>query len=229
MQEVHEYQMIILRQLLFNPGSRFRDLNKTEVNNDHFSFHVNKLIKLNLIEKKNQKYFLTEEGKEFANKMDTDSLNFEKQAKISIALHAFRKNKSNIEILVHKRLKEPYYGWYGSYSGKIRRGETPLECARREFYEEAGLKGDFELKIIVHYFDFNKEGKLLEDKFFFVYKIDNVVGTLINKTEEGENIWMSAIDCKKLRKTFVPYDTIFRDLKRKKLFYEDRTRFVDKY
>lgn len=61
---------------------------------------------------------------------------------MGVALHAVRTNKGKREILIHQRLKEPFYGWYGSHSGKIRWGETPIECAKREFEEETGLIGD---------------------------------------------------------------------------------------
>jgi len=72
--KIHDYQILILRELLFKPGVRFSDLNKTDVTSDHFTFHVNHLIKEGLIRKENGKYFLTTEGKEFANRMDIDSL-----------------------------------------------------------------------------------------------------------------------------------------------------------
>ena len=144
--KIHEFQISILRELLFKPEARFRDLKKVDVTNDHFTFHVNHLIKEGLIVKQNGKYSLTDQGKEFANRMDTDALKLERQAKLAIAIHAVRKNKGITEYLVHKRLKEPFYGWYGSHSGKVRWGENPLECAQREFLEEAGLTGKFTLK-----------------------------------------------------------------------------------
>jgi hypothetical protein len=124
---IHDFQISILRELLFKPGARFRDLKKVDVTNDHFSFHVNHLLKEGLIEKINAKYFLTTEGKEFANRMDTDSLKIEKQGKLTIAVHAVRVQKGVKQYLIHQRLKEPFFGWYGSHSGKIRWGENPFD------------------------------------------------------------------------------------------------------
>lgn len=227
--KIHDFQISILRGLLFKPEARFRDLNKVDVTNDHFSFHVNHLIKEGLIKKTNGKYSLTDDGKEFANRMDTDSLKLERQAKLGVAIHAVRKSNGKIEYLVHRRLKEPFYGWYGSHSGKIRWGETPLQTAKREFMEESGLTGKFTLKGIVHYHHFHKDGRLLEDKYFWVFKVENIKGELKVKVPEGENIWMAEKEYKKLKNVFATVDEIKEVINGKSLIYKDVTKFVESY
>lgn len=227
--KIHEFQISILRELLFKPGSRFRDLKKVDVTNDHFTFHVNHLIKEGLIIKQNGKYSLTDQGKEFANRMDTDALKLERQAKLAIAIHAVRKNKGVTEYLVHRRLKEPFYGWYGSHSGKVRWGENPLECAQREFLEETGLTGEFTLKGIVHYHHFHKDGRLLEDKYFWVFRVEDTKGDFKEKVPEGENIWMTEKEYRKLKNVFATFDEIIDVINGKKLVYIDRTKFVGSY
>jgi 8-oxo-dGTP pyrophosphatase MutT (NUDIX family) len=227
--KIHDFQISILRVLLFKPESRFSDLNRVGVTNDHFTFHVNHLIKEGLIKKADGKYTLTDIGKEFANRMDTDSLKLERQAKLGVALHAVRIKNGKTEVLVHKRLKEPFYGWYGSHSGKIRWGESPIDCARREFEEETGLSGKFILKEIVHYFHYHKDGRLLEDKYFWVFRVDDVSGKLKEKVPEGENVWMDESKFRKLKNTFASYDEIAEALNTKKLLYIDRTRIVESY
>lgn len=227
--KIHDFQISILRELLFKPEARFRDLKKVDVTNDHFTFHINHLIKEGLIRKVNGKYFLTDSGKEFANRMDTDSLKLERQAKLGVALHAVRIKNGKTEILIHRRLKEPFYGWYGSHSGKIRWGENPSDCARREFKEETGLSGKFTLKEIVHYFHYHKDGRLLEDKYFWVFRVDKVSGKLKIKVPEGENVWMNEKEFRKLKNTFASYDEIAEALNTKKLLYIDRTRIVESY
>lgn len=227
--KIHDFQTSILRELLFKPGARFRDLKKVDVTNDHFTFHVNHLIREKLIRKEDGKYFLTAEGKEFANKIDTDSLELEKQAKLTVALHAVRKRNGAIEYLVHHRLKEPFFGWYGSHSGKIRWGETPIECARREFLEETGLTGKFTPKGIVHYHHIHKDGRLLEDKYFWVFKIENTKGELLEKVEGGENIWMTEKEYRKLKNVFATFDEMSEVVNGNKFIYMDRLKFVDSY
>lgn len=227
--KIHEFQISVLRELLFRPGARFRDLNKVGVTNDHFTFHLNHLVKENLVAKKDGVYYLTDEGKEFANRMDTDALKLERQAKLGIAIHAVRQRNGKTEYLVHHRLKEPFYGWYGSHSGKIRWGETPLATAKREFLEESGLTGKFTLKGIVHYHHFHKDGRLLEDKYFWVYRVDNVKGELKKKVPEGENIWLTESEYKKLKNVFATVKEVKEMTNSKKLVYIDRVRFVESY
>lgn len=227
--KIHDFQISILKELLFKPSARFSELKKVDVTNDHFSFHVNHLLKEGLIIKNNGRYSLSDEGKEFANRMDTDSLKLERQGKIAVALHAVRINNGKMEILIHKRLKEPFYGWYGSHSGKIRWGETPLQCAQREFLEESGLTGDFSLRGIVHYHHFHKDGRLLEDKYFWVFRIDNVKGNLKKRVPEGENIWMTEKEYRKLKNVFATADEMMEAVNNEKLFYIDRPRIVNTY
>ena len=227
--KIHEFQISILRELLFKPEARFRDLKKVDVTNDHFTFHINHLIKEGLIIKQNGRYSLTDQGKEFANRMDTDALKLERQAKLAIAIHAVRKNKGTTEYLVHRRLKEPFYGWYGSHSGKVRWGENPLDCAQREFLEETGLAGKFTLKGIVHYHHFHKDGRLLEDKYFWVFRVENTKGDFKEKVPEGENIWMTEKEYRELKNVFATFDEIIDVINGKKLVYIDRTKFVESY
>lgn len=227
--KIHDFQLSILRELLFKPMARFRDLKKFDVTNDHFTFHVNHLLKEGLIIKVDGKYSLSDIGKEFANRIDTDSLKLERQAKLAVALHAVRIKNGKREILIHQRLKEPFYGWYGSHSGKIRWGENPIDCAIREFEEETGLSGDFDLKGIVHYHHYHKDGRFLEDKYFWVFAINNTSGDLKVEVPEGKNIWMNEEKFKKLKNTFSTFEEIVEVIDSKKLVYIDRKRVVDSY
>lgn len=227
--KIHEFQISILRELLFKPQARFRDLKKVDITNDHFTFHLKQLIKEGLVVKKVSGYSLTDDGKEFANRMDTDALKLERQAKVAVALHAVRKVKGVTQFLVHHRLKEPFYGWYGSNSGKIRWGENPSDAAKREFLEETGMNGKFTLKGIIHYHHFFKDGRLLEDKYFWVYRVDNVKGTFKEKVTEGENIWMTEKEYRAIKNVFATVDEVLEMVNGKNFVYIDRPRFVESY
>ncbi len=72
-QNLHPIQSNILRNLLFNPEARFSDLNMEHLPTDQFTFHLKRLMELELIEKINQNhYHLTLSGKEYAGRFDTD-------------------------------------------------------------------------------------------------------------------------------------------------------------
>jgi ADP-ribose pyrophosphatase YjhB (NUDIX family) len=227
--ELHDYQLSILKTLLFNPGSRFSELNTVNVTSDHFNFHIQKLIVKGLINKSAGKYFLTPKGKEFAGRMDTDRLKLAKQAKASVALHAVRRVKGVTQYLIHRRLKEPFYGWSGSHSGKINWGETPEAAASREFFEKSGLTGKFCLKGIVHHRDFDPDGRLLDDKLIWVFKVTAAHGELKAKVEEGENFWLAESEIRKIDHLFASFDEMTEVIYGKKLVFFNRDRTVDSY
>ncbi len=226
---IHGYQISILRELLFKPNARFRDLKKVDVTNDHFTFHVNQLLENGLVVKVDGLYSLSDRGKEFANRMDTDTLVLEHQGKLAVALHALRNVKGERQYLIHQRLKEPFFGWYGSHSGKIRWGENPIVAAKREFFEETGLKGTFKLKGVVHYHHYHQDGRLLEDKYFFVFVITNTKGKLKTNVPEGKNIWVNEKGFKKLKNKFATFKETVEFIDTRHLLYIDRKRVVKSY
>lgn len=190
--QIHPVQAKILRELLFKPEARFSELNIEGLTSDHFTFHINQLIDSDLINKvSNGKYGLTTKGKEFANRLDTDTARIERQPKIGVLVVATQGIGKNTKYLVQKRLKQPYYNFTGFMTGKIRWGETAKETALRETKEETGLSAEIKFSGIKHKMDYSMEGALLEDKFFFVFWARKVKGTLKEKFEGGENKWLT--------------------------------------
>lgn len=189
---VHPVQANILVTLLFKSKTRFSILNVLKIPNDHFTFHLKRLIASGLVKKvEDGKYQLTRKGKEFANRFDTENIEIERQAKIGVLVVCVKNEKRTRSFLIQKRLKEPYYGFHGFVTGKVRWGETVEETARRELKEETGLSGQLKFLGIRHKMDYDKKGELLEDKFFFVFRATGVKGNLIRKYEGGENIWLT--------------------------------------
>lgn len=196
--QIHIAQIQILKELLFKPIAKFSDLNVTGLTNDHFTFHIKRLAELNLVQKNKNGYELTIRGKEFANRIDTDALKLERQAKTGVLLVCIDQGN----YLIQQRLKQPYFGFYGFITGKTRWGETVSETAIRELAEETGLTGIPQLVGIKHKMDYTPEGQLLEDKFFFVVKFKAPKGILIENFEGGKNIWLTKSEIFKLPDLF---------------------------
>ena len=189
--QLHPAHVAILHVLLFRPDARFAELQKaSDLSSDHFNFYLKQLLDEELVTKNTAgAYHLTQKGKEFANRFDTDERKVERQPKVAVCLMVRRDDGRQ---LVQQRLKQPFYGYWGRPTGKIRWGETILEAAARELMEETGLEVDLSFEQVYHKMDYNQEtGVLLEDKIFFVVAGSNPRGKLIDEFEGGRNAWMT--------------------------------------
>jgi len=189
--ELHKAHVAIIHVLLFRPDARFAELQKaSKLSSDHFNFYLKQLLDAGLLSKNNSgAYSLTPKGKEFANRFDTDARMVERQPKVAVCLMIRRADGKQ---LVQQRLKQPFYGYWGRPTGKIRWGETILQAAARELKEETNLEADLAFESIYHKMDFNKEtGDMFEDKIFFIIDCTNPRGELITEFEGGRNAWMT--------------------------------------
>ncbi|MEI6228609.1 MAG: NUDIX hydrolase [Candidatus Saccharibacteria bacterium] len=207
--KVHDAQTVILRELLFHTSVGFAKLQKiTGMSSDHFNFHLQRLVELKMVEKISRgSYSLTHKGKEYANKLDTDNNTVERQPKTSVILAVERGTDKNKEYLFQERLKQPYFGYYGLATGKIRWGETIIQAAERELMEETGLTADHKFSGIYHELVYSQDtGDQLEDKIFFVVQCTNTKGKLIEEFEGGRNKWMSRTEALSQPKIFKSFD-----------------------
>ncbi len=204
--------MKILRELLFNPGTRFTDLNVENLTSDHFSYYVKKLLEDGLVVKNDGGlYSLSHKGKEFANTMDDETSSIEKQPKVAVLVICTRDDPKTgkPQLLIQRRLKEPYYGYQGFFTGKVRFTEKIHEAAAREMDEETGMTGDLELKGIFQDIVYSTEGKLLENKLFHVFIATNCTGKLRKKFEGGENYWLDLDKFVELENKYYSEDDVF--------------------
>jgi len=189
--QVHDAQTKILRELLFIPETKFAELQKVSgLESDHAKFHIKRLVELGYVEKNGGLYRLSIQGKEYANKLDTDAGVIERQPKVAVMLVVERVNNDKKEYLLQERLKHPYYGFWGSPTGKIRWGESFLEAAARELEEETGLVGEFEYRGVMHERVRHEDtGEIVEDKIFNLMFCDKFSGELMVEFDGGRNAW----------------------------------------
>lgn len=202
---IHPAQSSILRELLFHPQAGYTALQTpTTLSSDHFNFHIARLIELGLVQRVSRgQYRLTIRGKEYANRLDTDNNTVERQPKVAVILAIRRQHHGINEYVFQERLKNPYFGFWGLPSGKIRWGETIVQAAARETLEETGLTADFKIVSVYHEHTLQAENdRLLEDKIFFVALGANPRGTLVESFEGGRNQWLSYDKVTKKDKTY---------------------------
>lgn len=188
--DVHPVQMTILRELLFVNELNFGKLRKaTGVESDSFNFHLKQLLEHKYVIKNSPgRYSLTAIGKTYANRMDTEDGTIEKQPKLSVVIIVEDKDGKQ---LFQERLKQPYYGYWGHPTGKIRWGEAMIGAAARELAEETGLEAELRVAGLYHKLDYDEESKeLREDKYFCIIHGTNPKGKL-RDSEGCRNEWLN--------------------------------------
>lgn len=230
--ELHPVQTGILKVLLFREYARFSDLNAEKIPSDHFNFHVKKLLDENLIEKTDDGlYKLTVKGKEFANRFDADSatMAIERQAKLGALVICSKTENGVPKYLIQQRLKQPYYGYYGFITGKIKWGETIEETAQRELAEESGLSGTPKLAYIRHKMDYAQTGDLLEDKFFFAQIVRDPTGVTKQEFDGGRNLWLTKQEIQNLPDLFPDVINAIELVERGQFAFIEKKYLVEKY
>ncbi|MFA6981492.1 MAG: NUDIX domain-containing protein [Patescibacteria group bacterium] len=191
--------MKILSLLLFKPGARFKELNIDSLGTDDFSYHVRCLLAEGFIVKERYSYSLSSKGKMLAGKIDTNTHTLEKQPKVGVLVIPHMKFGKEEKFLIQQRTKEPYFGYWGFMTGKVRFGETLEMTAGREMEEEAGMRGKFKLCYELHEMVYDKNTmEQLEDKFFHVVEAYDLEGDIADKTQEGNNGFYTVEEFRKL-------------------------------
>jgi 8-oxo-dGTP diphosphatase len=93
-------------------------------------------------------------------------------------------------LMIHrvKKAKDMHLGKWNGLGGKLVPGETPEECARREIYEESGLKAlSLTFKGLLTFPSFAEE----EDWYAFVFVVEEFEGELVDCSEEGDLKWVN--------------------------------------
>lgn len=205
---VHDAQTKILRELLFIPEANFAVLQKaTALESDHAKFHIKRLVELGYVKKDDKSYSLSVAGKEYANKLDTEAGVIERQPKVAVMLIVEREADGEKQYLLQERLKHPYYGYWGPPTGKVRWGESIVDCAGRELTEETGLHGQFVYHGINHERVIHEDtGEIVEDKIFHLMFCHEASGTLLENFEGGRNAWRSLAEMAAEPKKYKSFD-----------------------
>lgn len=222
MENLHKIQLQIIRELFFHPNLRFSDLNIKNITSDHFSYHISKLIELGMISKNGNKYSLSTSGKKYALLLDTENNIIEKQPKVSVLLIVETKINDKLAYLWQRRTKEPYYGYHGFITGKIKFGETVTVAAERELKEEAGISANFTHLFVFHEMVYNTKNEILEDIFFNIMYGTYISGEFISKTKEGENVWINKSDVYSIKPVYHNEPEIYE------LFVNKQNSFIEK-
>lgn len=136
-----EVKLLILKTLLYQPRMHFNELWKiVGGESNSFAYHLKKIINDNLIEKNNESYSLSIEGRKLANSLFRGKVSLQPISSVLIII------EKNNKVLCYTRLKQPSYGYYAFPGGKIKNNEYPLETAKRKLKEDTNLECNLTLR-----------------------------------------------------------------------------------
>ncbi len=201
--QLHYLQNEILKKLSLSPKLKFNQLLIEKLESVHMNYHLKRLISYSLVKKEKEYYLLTEFGKDYTNRMDDIVKDIERQPKTSILIYGIREDSNGeLEFLLTRRLKHPFYGKIAELTGKIRFGEDFEEAARRELFEETGLTAKtFVLDKIAHILRKNNNGEILQDVIFYEFFVKDFEGVFIEKLPYQENFWITKKEFDKIDKS----------------------------
>lgn len=184
----------ILTILLKSEKLRYGDIHPEGVDNDLFNYHLQHLVKQGLVDKKAKEYSLTSMGKYYISEQKPISPSGKEvdRFKLNVLTIVLRSQGNDLEVLMQMRKRHPFYGSKSVMGGTIQKGELVIEAAKRKLLVETGLEADFKLCGLLRQINLDTQGILItEDILFHVCCTDLFSGELIEKTEYGENFWLS--------------------------------------
>jgi 8-oxo-dGTP pyrophosphatase MutT (NUDIX family) len=159
-----------------------------KVDSNLYAYHLNRLVLNGYVEKENKLYRLSLKGLRYIE-YTSGSVKINNQPKITTAV-IVKDGKDNI--LLTKRLKQPYINYYGLPLGKIHsnKDNSILDAAIRELYEKTGIK--------------HKKMKHVGDAYLKIYIKDVMISDLLahvflasikNKVQTNDStIWVTKSD-----------------------------------
>ncbi|MDB5178531.1 MAG: hypothetical protein JWN01_474 [Patescibacteria group bacterium] len=188
----HPIQQAILECLrVASAGLRYTDMKPDDVESDLYNYHLQYLVKNQLVFKEDEKYFLTSSGKKYIIELNPlDEKGESNRFKIAVLCLVIRESEQGPQILSQHRLRQPFAGQREFIGGGLRRGEPVLRAAKRRLGEEAGLSANFTLLGMLRKVRFDSQGLLYSDIIYHVCVADKYEGDLAVKNEFGLHTWL---------------------------------------
>jgi ADP-ribose pyrophosphatase YjhB (NUDIX family) len=187
--ELSFVQLKILSKFIRGGELSYSEAKPDGVENDLYKYHLNFLIEKAILVKSEKKYALTEYGKYLVQTLDVFGIP-KGMFKVSVIPYVVRTENGVQQLLMHKRLRHPYFGDVETVSGKVLPGESVEDAANRKLKEETGVEAECKFIGVVRKIRTSTKEELFEDTLYHVCLGTNPKGTLLPKTEFGENYWV---------------------------------------
>lgn len=188
----HEIQREIILKLIHKPKALYSELLDKKHESNLFAYHLRRLQEQGLVEKQEEGYSLTTEGKKLSAFIEGDTGG---KAELPTPTVVISVRKGDM-LLAQQRLKEPFYGHWSWVSGKINKGWNPAECAVRDLKEETDLETreeDLLLRAVEHVKTF-ENGVLIHHHLIWSFETWSFSGTLKERTHKAINRFMTVAE-----------------------------------
>ncbi len=179
-----DIQHKIFELFIKNKRMRFSDIEKAlEMKSNLLSYHLEGLVKQGMLEKENDDYVLTKQAETMMPVFA--QITGKEKGVLPVVLAAIIHDG---QILMLKRSKRPYQGYWGMPGGKLQLQESIPDCALREAEEETGLKCSFShTAAVIH--ERVKENDAYKHAFVLFLTVLKPISTKLKESEEGKLEW----------------------------------------
>lgn len=173
--EFHYIQEQIIRKLIATEKlAKYSELQIEGVENDLFNYHLQKLVKLKLVDKNNAVYKLSALGLKYTEDIVPLSVFRPEADQFKLYSHGIviRKNQENIQIMNRERTKQPFYGDKGILGESVRKGQDTKSALSTRLEYQAGIKvdvKDMKLAGVIRKITRDQSGELFSDFIYYIY------------------------------------------------------------
>lgn len=125
-------------KLLYAESLAYSQMRPTGVESNHFAYHLDQLVKDDIVGKQDKRYFLAPQGLATVDRMSQEKMVPRQQPHILTVVDI---TNAKGQTLVFRRAFQPYIQKFGFPLGKTHLEESVAEAAERELREKTGLSG----------------------------------------------------------------------------------------
>lgn len=184
----------ILSEILKRQTAKYSELMPPDTDNVLFNYHLQHLVKVGLLEKKENMYSFTPDGQKATAPMTYNGLYFQK---FVARFHMYLIDGDNVLMQYHPF--SPFKGDTTAVSSKLMYGTPVTERANMRITEKTGLRADMKLAGTVRTIITRPDKEVLDDSIYFIMYATKHTG-LLNEKDDNDNplAWYSFDEAIKL-------------------------------
>lgn len=195
--QLHYLQEQILKKLIgTKERALYSELRIQNIENDLFNYHLQKLVKLKLVDKTDDGYSLSLEGKRVTEDINPLGVIRDKADTFKLYSHGIVMNNSNgtLEILNRRRTKQPFFGDKGILGESVKKGQDVKSALSDRLLSQTGIivdPTDMKLAGVIRKITYDQKGELFSDFIFYIFFCLKFNGELDQSLDNNNVFWVS--------------------------------------